>query len=424
MRVARGSRRNGERDERGFTLVEFVVALSLIAIVAVGFVTSISLGFRTVAVARQRQTASELASARLEHLRNVPFTEIAMSTAPSHNADVTHPDHWVNGSKYDVNGAGNLEDLIIDTQPASVDGDPIGDVLHMEDPVPVGSTVMEVYQYATWAEVDKVARVTVVVRFKAPAANSVNQMVRASTLFTVGTVTFTPGATSTTTPGPTTTTTAPPSTTTTTSGACVGDATPPTGTFSIGSSGAADAGYTASKNVTLHLSFTDACLPIVANFSNDGTDWGTDVTYDAASPQVSWPLTSGSGVKTVHGRVRDGAGNMVTLASGTIELDETAPTTPPNVAYTVSCQGSNRTINITWGASTDVEGNLRGYRVSRSTDGTSWNEIGLVSAAPYSEVHAKGLTSVRFRVAAYDRAGNLSTTAPTPPISLTKNQCN
>ena len=58
---------------------------------------------------------------------------------------------------------------------------------------------MEVYQYVTWVDDpgipgdENYKRVTVVVRYKAPAANSVNEFVRASTLFTPGTVTITPG---------------------------------------------------------------------------------------------------------------------------------------------------------------------------------------------------------------------------------------
>jgi prepilin-type N-terminal cleavage/methylation domain-containing protein len=417
------ARERRESDQQGFTLVELVVALALLAIVAVGFLTSTSLGFRTVAVARQRQTASELATARLEHLRNVPYDQVALSSAPSHNADATHPNHWVStdGATYDISGEGDVEDLIVDTAN--------GDVLLLEDPVQVGSTVMEIYQYATWVDDPAIPgtqdyrRVTVVVRYKAPSSNGVNQFVRASTLFTPGTVTITGGGSSTTTTTPPGSTTVPSSTTTTTSGSCLGDTTAPTGSFSIGASGAADAGYTASQNASLHMSFADGCLPIVVNFSNDGATWGTDVVYDASSPQVSWPLSPGNGPKTVHGRVRDGAGNTVVLPVANVILDATPPTTPSGVTYSISCSGPDRTIDIDWGASVDGEGNLWGYRVEVSTDGSTWSQDGTTVSTSYSDVHKKNSTSIRFRVAAYDRAGNSSETAPSPAISLVKNQC-
>ena len=226
--------------------------------------TSVALGFRTVSIARQRQTASEIASARLEFARNLSYDEVALDSQPVYNADPTHPNHWVlNGdTQYDVTGNGDLEDLIVlpdDGDPATIDGA----VRQLEDPKQVGSTVMEIYQYVTWVDDPTIVgqqdykRLTVVVRFKAPSSQGVNQIVRASTLFTPGTVTLTTpsSSTTTTTTAPSSTTTS--STTTTTSGACAGDTTAPTGGFTIGSSGSADAGYTASRNVSLQLSFTD-----------------------------------------------------------------------------------------------------------------------------------------------------------------------
>jgi prepilin-type N-terminal cleavage/methylation domain-containing protein len=172
------------KDEAGFTILEIAVALAVLAIVAAGFAASIGLGFRTIAVARQQTTASELATARLEHLRNVPYEYVALSSAPSYNADVEHPDHWVSGdgTQYDVTGEGQWEPLIVDTVN--------GGVLQVENPVQIGSTIMEIYQYVTWVQEPSVRRVTVVVRFKAPAVNGVNKIVRSATLFTDGTITF------------------------------------------------------------------------------------------------------------------------------------------------------------------------------------------------------------------------------------------
>jgi hypothetical protein len=419
------ARHGQSRSEDGFTLVEIVVALGILTTVAVGFMMSAGIGFRTVAVARQREIASELASARLEHLRNVPFEQVALSSAPTHDSDPEHPDYWVsspNPTHYDISGGdGQWEELIIDAAN--------GDVLNVEDPVTVGSTVMEIYQYATWVDDATIAgthdyrRVTVVVRYKAPASSGVNKLQRASTLFTSGTVTVgAPSSTTTTISDPTTTTTAPPATTSTTAaGPCAGDTAAPVGGFTIGASGDAEVGFSASSNVSLQLLFTDACTPIVVNFSNDGNTWGADVTYDATSPQVSWSLPAGDGTKSVYGRVRDGAGNMVTLSQQSVVVDATAPTAPGNVVRTVSCSGSNRTATLSWIASTDT--NLRGYRVYRSTDGSTWSQLGSTTSTSYANTHAKTLNSVRFYVVAYDKAGNISVAAPNPVISLAKNQC-
>ena len=171
------------------------------------------------------------------------------------------------------------------------------------------------------------------------------------------------------------------------------------------------------------MSFTDTCTAIVANFSNDNVTWGSDVVYTSSSPQISWPLSPGNGAKTIYSRVRDGIGNTATLAPLTVILDATAPTKPGGGSHTLSCAGKQRTVVITWTASTDAEGNLRGYRIYRSTDAVNWTAVGTTSLLTFSDQHSKSATTMMFKVVAYDRAGNESASAPTPPISLVKNQC-
>jgi fibronectin type 3 domain-containing protein len=85
----------------------------------------------------------------------------------------------------------------------------------------------------------------------------------------------------------------------------------------------------------------------------------------------------------------------------------------------VSCSGTNRTVVLSWGASTDS--NLRGYRLYRSTDGTTWSVLTTTTALTTSDTHKKSLDSVRFHVVGYDKAGNES--AATNIVSLSKNQC-
>ena len=329
--------------------------------------------------------------------------------------DPENPDNLVSGEEYDVSGEGEHEELVVDTA--------IGAVIHLEDPVQVGKTVMEIYQYVTWVDDPQVPgdedykRVTVVVKYKAPAVNGISRVVRASSLFTPGTVTLV--ATSTTTTIPASTTTAATTTTSTVAGQCPDDHAPPAGSFALGGSAGAEIGYTAAANVALTMTLSDPCEPIVAQFSNDGGPLGANVVYDPLNPAISWSLGSGDGLKQVAGVARDGAANQVTLASVSVVLDTILPTTPGTLTRTVSCSGSNRAVTLTWGASTDT--NFRGSRVYRSTDGTTWSALTTVTGVSASDSHSKTLDSVRYYVVGYDKAGNESNA--TNIISLAKNQC-
>jgi hypothetical protein len=400
-------------------MVELIVAITLIALVAIGFTASVGAGFRSVVVARQRQTAVEIASARLEHLRSIPYDQVALSTAVSHDPDDEHPDWYVStdNTSYDVTGEGDYEPLIVDTTN--------GLVLHLEDPVKISKTVMEIYQYATWVDDPDIAgtqnyrRVTVVVRFKAPANPGVNMILRSSSIFTPGSVTLVPGST-TTVPSTSTTVTTAPATTTTTASSCPGDTTAPTAAFTIGASGgAAETGYTASTNVNANLSLTDPCSPLVARLSNDGVTYGSDVVYDASSPTVSWSLSSGDGLKTIHMQARDGVGNATAALSQQIVLDTVKPTTPGTLSRVLSCSGANRSVTLAWGVATDT--NLRGYRVYQSTNGVTFDALGTTSSTSYATSHKKSLDTVRYYIVAYDKAGNESDATNT--ISLAKNEC-
>jgi hypothetical protein len=182
---------------------------------------------------------------------------------------------------------------------------------------------------------------------------------------------------------------------------------------------ASEVGYTAAPNVAVHLSLTDACAPLSARLSNDGSTFGSEVAYDALNTTLSWALSAGDGSKTVDVQVSDGADNTALLASQTIVLDTTKPTVPGTLTRTVACSGSNRTVTLHWGISTDTW--LHGYRVYTSTDGVTWTAAGTTSAFTYSDNHRKSLDSVRYQVVAYDRAGNESNA--TNIVSLAKNQC-
>jgi hypothetical protein len=228
-------------------------------------------------------------------------------------------------------------------------------------------------------------------------------------VFTPGTVTLPSSdssTTTTTTPAPTTTTTTVPA------GGC--------GSFSVAGGGGGDVGYSATTSLTVTMNLSSCGSGILVNFSNDGTTWGADLVYDSVDPTTAWTIDGGDGTHSISGRARNGvAGTPWILAQQSIVLDTTKPTLPGTLTRTAGCHGSDRTVSLTWGLSTDVH--LAGYRVYRSTDGSTWHVVSSTTGTTATDVHSKGLTSVRFYVKAYDKAGNESNATNT--ISLSKNQC-
>ena len=107
-----------------------------------------------------------------------------------------------------------------------------------------------------------------------------------------------------------------------------------------------------------------------------------------------------------------------------------APTTPSSITVPSSIMGGT-TITVSWGESTDADGNLAGYKVERSTNGgTSWTQIYQGTATSTTNNVAFGTASVMYRVKAYDDAGEesayktssqvtvVNNTAPSAPASI------
>ncbi len=401
--------------QSGMTLIEVMVAVAVLTLVMSGIALSIGVNFKAVQLARARQVAEAAANKRLEELRDVDYASMAlMTTTPpiSHSSDPTDPDYWVNnaGTTYDVNGQGLVETLITD---------PSGPIEHLETPVTVGTTVVDIYQYVTWVDDPGIAgtqnlkRLSVVVQYHTVPITGGSRILRESVTLTPGTVSL--GASATTSTSTTSTTAPSGTTTTTTSGSGCGS-------FSVAGSTGASVGYSASTTVTITMNMAACSDPnMYLNFSNDGgTTWGPDVTYSTTSTTVAWTLTSGEGTKTIDGRARYWSGGSPwSLTSQSIILDTTIPTTPGSLTRTASCHGSTRTVTLHWTASTDLY--LVGYHVYRSTDGVTWSLVGSTASLSYSDDHSKSLTSTRFYVTAFDAAGNNSNASSI--ITLSKNQC-
>ena len=402
------------------TLVELMVAISLIAIIMSGLALSIGVDYKAVALARSRQVAESAANQRLEQLRDVDYASMALDSQPVHNTDSSNPDYDVNGplnQYYDVTGTGTPNETLIVQATA-----PVGPVKHLDTPVTIGTTVIDIYEYVTWVDDPGIAgtqnlkRLSVVVKYQSVPTVGNSKILRESVVLTDGTVTLPDTATTTTTASTTTTSS---STTTTTLPAGT-----PCGTFSIAGSSGGAGGYTASRTITITMALSGCATPgpVYASFADNGGTWGADVTYNSASPTFAFSITSaGDGTKTISGQVRNGSsGTYSNLASRSIILDTTLPTTPGSYNRAISCSGNARTIVFSWSASTDTY--LTGYHIYANSGGSTYSLLGSTASLSYTVTDIKTTNATTlYKVTAYDAAGNES--SATTPISITKNLC-
>ena len=99
-----------------------------------------------------------------------------------------------------------------------------------------------------------------------------------------------------------------------------------------------------------------------------------------------------------------------------------APTVPPSINVPETIIGGT-TIDVSWGASTDTDSNLAGYKLERSTDGGSkWEQIyqGVACTSPDNVLY--GLESIMYRVKAYDTAGAESGYRTSASITVINNR--
>jgi prepilin-type N-terminal cleavage/methylation domain-containing protein len=151
---ARPSRRRLDhlRDEGGFTLVEVMAALTVLAIGIFGAAQAITIGLSTTGLSRQRLAARSGLDQQMEEARALNYDNLVLSDPDpglTHATDSTNPDYWVNtgAQTFDPDGNGTLSpEPIVRVAGASPA------LQHFQNPFIVGSTTYSVYRYVTWVD--------------------------------------------------------------------------------------------------------------------------------------------------------------------------------------------------------------------------------------------------------------------------------
>jgi hypothetical protein len=153
------------------------------------------------------------------------------------------------------------------------------------------------------------------------------------------------------------------------------DNSPPTGSIVINDGDA----LTNSTSVTLTLIYSDAAPgALLVRFSNDGI-WDTE-PWESPSPDRSWVLDPGDGLKTVYYQIVDSVGLISEAYSDNITLDAT----PPGILIVVPMGStgldSAATINVTFTEGVDTDATEDAFRLvhgSTTIEGTfQWSNDG------------------------------------------------
>ncbi len=155
-------------DERGFTMVEAMVAGMILAIGAFAVAQSLQFGLKTTGLARQRAAAQALANQAMEQARALNYSNVALRNSqagdlPSHSTNPNNPDYWVTGSgtdadplMYDPDGSGSIPPEPIYSIPTSPS------LIHHQTNVQNGSSTFTIDRYVTWVDspIDGCAAIT------------------------------------------------------------------------------------------------------------------------------------------------------------------------------------------------------------------------------------------------------------------------
>ena len=98
-----------------------------------------------------------------------------------------------------------------------------------------------------------------------------------------------------------------------------------------------------------------------------------------------------------------------------------APTAPSTITVPSEVIGGEN-LSISWGQSTDPDGNLAGYKLERKVNGGSWSQVYSGSSRSYTDSITYGWENVQYRVKAYDAAGAESAYTTSAVRTVTNNR--
>ena len=147
-----GARLSHLDDEAGFSLVEAMAAITILAIGIFAVAQALTFGLGSTGLSRQRLAARAALDQQMEQARALNYDNLVLSDPDpglSHSSDPLNPDYWVNqtAQTFDPDGSGPLAaEALVRVAGASPA------LQHFQSPFFVGSTTYSVYRYVTWVD--------------------------------------------------------------------------------------------------------------------------------------------------------------------------------------------------------------------------------------------------------------------------------
>jgi type II secretory pathway pseudopilin PulG len=139
------------REEDGFTLIEALAAVTILAIGGFAVAQSLIFGLRTSGESRERLAARSAADQQMELARALNYDSLVLDDAFPlvHEDDADNPDYWVDESDdtYDHDGQGGD-----DPEPIVREAGASPALHHLQTPIVQGNTSFSIYMYVTWVD--------------------------------------------------------------------------------------------------------------------------------------------------------------------------------------------------------------------------------------------------------------------------------
>jgi len=94
--------------EKGFSLIEVIIAIALLGIIAVAFLGALGTGSKAIFIADERATAESLARSQMEYVKNQPYADNYTASIPPDYVDAGYSAN-ITAEDFDTDGDGDID---------------------------------------------------------------------------------------------------------------------------------------------------------------------------------------------------------------------------------------------------------------------------------------------------------------------------